>query len=1055
MKNIKLILSVSFCCFALSSWTQPLEAWQNPDIVQINREIPRATMFSFESTDLAMVGDRTASSNFVSLNGTWKFKYSDNPGERPENFYKKRFKVNNRWDDIEVPGNWEFQGFGVPIYVNKAYPWTNDPQPPEVPVDHNPVGSYRHEFQVPDNWSGKEIYIHFGAVKSAFYLWINGEKVGYSQGSKTPAEFNVTEYVKQGNNMLAVEVYRWSDGSWLECQDFWRVSGIERDVYLEARPKLHVSDYFVRSSLLYMGQGGQIDVNLKLINRGDSPKNAKVIVKVCERNGFESIWEDEQKLVVEPGEISFSNTSGTIGNILPWSAEAPNLYRLAIELYDDQGEHIETVASNIGFRTSVIKNGQLLVNGKPVLLKGVNRHEHDPVTGHYVSRESMLKDIQLMKAHNINAVRTSHYPNDPYWYELCDIYGLYVIDEANIESHGMYYDPDVTLGNREIFLKSHLDRTIRMVERDKNHPSIIIWSLGNEAGDGICFDATYEWIKSKDPTRPVQYERTIKQKNTDIFCPMYDKIPELIDYAINLQDMPLILCEYAHSMGNSTGNLQDYWDVIEDYRQLQGGFIWDWVDQGMAKEDEDGSFFWAFGGDYGPPSTPSDSNFCMNGLIDADRTEHPALEEVKKVYQYVAFEPAPFYSNRLRVTNKYDFVTLDHLDIFWQLVSKDDTVQEGVIRRPHLLPGQTADFDLDISRNLVKRNTEYFLNVYAKTRTEGELLSEGHTVAYEQFKVNEGLAAEEIIIRWLSEGARIPQATEEEGLLKIQAGGSKYAINKASGFLTSMLFDGKEMLKQGPHPDFWRPLIDNDFGSDADKRLAMWKNYKDNLELNQLSWSPDSMNFYVRASYDYKDSNSKLNITYVFSGNGEVAVLQDLIIFPGEVGYPELPAFGMNMVIQPEFDHLKYYGRGPHENYVDRNSSALVGYYTSDVADQYFPYAAPQENGNKTDVRWLALIDDSGEGLMLRGIPLIEFSALHIPPKMLSRRTPGIDHISDVVHSENIYLSINEMQMGVGGDNSWGAHTHARYKIPARTMQFGFFIKPVKGNENIWDIVDK
>jgi beta-galactosidase len=567
---------------------QELPAWQNPEIVQINRELPRATMFSFESSELALAGEKERSANFLSLNGTWKFMYSERPADRPEDFYRLNYR-DRRWHDITVPGNWEFQGFGVPIYVNIPYEWTTDPQPPAVPSDHNPVGSYRREFNLPAAWSGKQVFIHFGAVKSAFYLWINGEKVGYSQGSKTPAEFNITRFVVPGKNTIAVEVYRWSDGSWLECQDFWRVSGIQRDVYLEARPELRIADFFIRSKLVFDYSSGLLDMDLKVQNAGTGERTATVLVKLYEADGGESIWEDRLQARVRPEGTIALQTSSTIGGIRPWSAETPNLYRMLLELYDEDDRLIEVATARTGFRTSEIKNGQLLVNGKPVLLKGVNRHEHDPVTGHYVSRESMLKDITLMKQYNINAVRTSHYPNDPYWYELCDEYGLYVVDEANIESHGMGYNPDKTLGNNPVFLKSHLDRTVRMVERDKNHPSVIIWSLGNEAGDGVCFDATYEWIKAKDPTRPVQYERASRNGNTDIFCPMYMRIPDMLKYAHALQDKPLILCEYAHSMGNSTGNLQDYWDLIEAHDQLQGGFIWDWVDQGMAAKKEDGT----------------------------------------------------------------------------------------------------------------------------------------------------------------------------------------------------------------------------------------------------------------------------------------------------------------------------------------------------------------------------------------------------------------------------------------------------------------------------------
>lgn len=1029
---------------------QDLPAWQDPAIVQVNREMPHATMFSFENSALALAGEKEESSNYLSLNGTWKFMYSDSPAERPEKFFRPRFKTKD-WDEIEVPGNWEFQGYGIPIYVNISYEWTDDPKPPEVPVAHNPVGSYRRSFTVPADWSDKQVLIHFGAVKSAFYLWINGEKVGYSQGSKTPAEFDITRYVQPGENIVAVEVYRWSDGSWLECQDFWRVSGIERDVYLEARPLMRIADFFSRSQLVFNYREGLFDLDIKLVNSGAADREGTLRVKIYGQGQEETFWEDELPAKVHASGTVSLNTSATLGGVIPWSAETPYLYTLVLELYDEAGALLEAVSSKTGFRTVEIRNGQLLVNGKAILLKGVNRHEHDPVTGHFVSRESMLTDIRLMKQHNINAVRTSHYPNDPYWYQLCDQYGLYVVDEANIESHGMGYAPDRTLGNNPIFMKSHLDRTIRMVERDKNHPSVIIWSLGNEAGDGVCFDATHDWIQSKDPTRPVQYERARKGRNTDIFCPMYMETPEMLAYALELRDKPLIQCEYAHSMGNSTGNFQDYWDVIEAHDQLQGGFIWDWVDQGMAAETEDGDFYWAFGGDYGPEDVPSDSNFCINGLVFADRSLQPAMEEVKKVYQYIAFDPTPFYENRIRITNKYDFISLRGVDIQWELVAEGEVLQRGSIRSPGLLPGQTGDFDLNMTRDIVKVNTEYFLNFRAVTNHAAPLLPAGHVLAKEQFRINQEMPLGQAIAGWMKESRELPAFVERANAIEIAAGPATYRIDKLTGLIESMEVDGKEMISKGPVPDFWRPMIDNDFGSKVDKRLSFWKDYFDRLQLTELSWSPDSLTYFVRAKYAEPDSRSGLTLTYVFSGTGEVTVVEDLLIHPADDYLPELPACGMQMVLSPELDSIHYFGRGPHENYIDRNTSAVVGYYRSTVDEQYVPYATPQENGNKTDTRWLVLHDASGTGLMFRGLPRLEFSALHYNPADLSRLNPDIRHMSDPEKKQEVFLTLNLRQMGVGGDDSWGAKTHAAYSIPARSMQFSWQIRPVKKGDNYWE----
>lgn len=1050
MSNVKTLFLLPLLYLYTSIAAQELPAWQDPEIVQVNREMPRATMFSFENSALALAGEKEASSNFLSLNGTWKFRYSENPADRPQDFYKPRFKT-DEWDQIEVPGNWEFQGYGVPIYVNKIYEWTNDPNPPEVPVDHNPVGSYRRTFTLPGDWTGKEVFIHFGAVKSGFYLWINGEKVGYSQGSKTPAEFNITQYVQPGENVVAVEVYRWSDGAWLECQDFWRVSGIERDVYLEARPGMRIADFFNRAQLVSNYREGMLDLDVKLVNDGEADREATLKVKIFEHGNMETFWEDELPAMVHAGGEVSLNTSARLGGVIPWSAETPYLYTLLLELYDASGELIEAVSANTGFRTVEIKHGQLLVNGKAVLLKGVNRHEHDPVTGHYVSRESMLQDIQLMKQHNINAVRTSHYPNDPYWYQLCDRYGLYVVDEANIESHGMGYDRDQTLGNDPVFMKSHLDRTIRMVERDKNHPSVIIWSLGNEAGNGVCFDATYDWTKAKDPTRPVQYERARTGRNTDIFCPMYREIPEMLEYVIELRDKPMIQCEYAHSMGNSTGNFQDYWDVIEAHDQLQGGFIWDWVDQGMAAETEDGTFYWAFGGDYGPEDVPSDSNFCMNGIVFPDRTLQPAIQEVKKAYQYIGFAPTPFYENRIRITNKYDFISLRGVDIHWELVAEGEVLQEGSIRAPQLRAGQTGDFDLNLNRDIVRVNTEYFLNFRAVTNHAAPLVPAGHVVATEQFSINQGAPLDQVIANWLKKSKTLPVLKETAHQLEIKAGPATYRIDRHTGLISSMDVDGRPMINEGPEPDFWRPMIDNDFGNDMHERLGVWETFFDQVQLTELSWSPDSLTYYVSAKYAQPDSRSGLTLTYIFAGNGEATVVQDLVMHPSDDPTPELPAFGMQMVVDPALDSVKYFGRGPHENYIDRNRSADVGYYQGTVDDQYVPYPAPQENGNKTDVRWLVLHDASGTGLMFRGLPMMEFSALHYRPEDLSRRTPGIKHMSDPEKQPEVYLTLNRRQMGVGGDDSWGAQTHAKYSIPARTMQFAWQIRPVLKGDNYWE----
>ncbi|HSA95259.1 MAG TPA: glycoside hydrolase family 2 TIM barrel-domain containing protein, partial [Acidobacteriota bacterium] len=630
--------------FALSQ-TGP-EDWENPRLVSSGTEPARATFVPFPDAASALKLAPKESPRYLSLNGPWKFRWSTRPADRPLDFWKPAADVSG-WAETPVPSDWMFQGYDYPIYVNSSYEFARNPKPPFVPHDPNPVGSYRRSFTVPADWTGMEVYLHFGAVKSFFYLWVNGEKVGLSKDSKTPAEFDITRFLKPGENVIAAEVYRWSDGSYLECQDFWRLAGIERDVYLYAAPKTRIRDYEVRAGLDGTYRNGTLEVTVELQTAEGAPTGLPAV-------GL-ALYDPAGK-AVKKGAATLDGTTARFATSLAavrrWSAETPDLYRLVVELRDASGRPLEAVTSKIGFRTSEVKEGHLLVNGAAVLLKGVNRHEHDPYTGHVISEESMRRDIELMKRSNINAVRTCHYPNDPRWYELCDEYGLYLIDEANIESHGMGYGSR-SLAKDPAWGPAHLDRVRRMVERDKNHPSVIIWSLGNEAGDGVNFEEAYRWVKRRDPSRPVQYERAELRPHTDIYCPMYASIEEMLKYVSTRQARPLIQCEYAHSMGNSTGNLQDYWDAIEGHDQLQGGFIWDWVDEGLAAKTAKGEPYWKFGGDYGPPDVPSDQNFCCNGLVAPDRTPHPALNEVKKVYQHVKFVPADLAAGLVELRNRY------------------------------------------------------------------------------------------------------------------------------------------------------------------------------------------------------------------------------------------------------------------------------------------------------------------------------------------------------------------------------------------------------------------
>ncbi|MFZ5940916.1 MAG: glycoside hydrolase family 2 TIM barrel-domain containing protein [Bacteroidota bacterium] len=1031
-----------------AAFAQTLPEWQDPQIVEVNREAPAASRFSFENSDLALKGDRSRSSRFMNLNGTWDFHYSASPAERPVDFYLPGYRMKG-WNKIRVPANWELQGFGIPIYVNSAFEWTNDPQPPAVPVDHNPVGSYRRTFKLPEAWKDQQVYIHFGAVKSAFYLWINGKKVGYSQGSKTPAAFNITSFLKNGENLVAVEVYRWSDGSWLECQDFWRISGIERDVYLEARPSLQIADFFWKSTLINDYTDGLVRIEAEVRElQADRPAEGSLRASLYRHPGdLTPVWEETLDVDPSAGPVNGVSFSGIIPSPDQWSAETPDLYTLLLELKDKNGTVREIVSARVGFRTSEIRNGQLLINGKPVLFKGVNRHEHDEYNGHVVSEEMMIRDIQLMKQNNINAVRTCHYPNDPRWYELCDQYGIYLIDEANIESHGMGYDPAYTLGNNPVFLKSHLDRTRKMLERDKNHPSVVIWSLGNEAGDGVCFDATYDWIKSRDLSRPVHYERALGGRNTDIMCPMYPWISTLQRYAQEIQKKPFIMCEYAHAMGNSTGNFKDYWDVIRRYDQLQGGFIWDWVDQGLAKYTPDGRKYWAYGGDFGPAGTPSDGTFCLNGLVFPDRSPHPGLAEVSKVYQSILFDPVPFSSNRVKITNEYFFTSLEGFDIRWELKEEDRTVASGVISSPALGPGKSGVFDLDLGQDIRKLNKEYFINFCAVTREESPLIPAGFILASEQFALTPVEAESSIVAAFESEGKTAPQLLDKGKEVTVSAASVTYRFNKETGLLTGISTSGKEWLASALVPDFWRAPIENDFGSRMPERLAIWHYFGKELKCSSLIPVETDGMLILLAEFNHDSTSSTCQAVYTVNSDGELLVKFSLN--PGKDLMPEVPRFGMTTSLVAGMDSVAWFGRGPHENYQDRKNSAFTGLYRSSVDGMYVPYIAPEENGNRCDTRWMTIRSAEGYGLLFRGVPLFDFSALHYSPENLDRKVRDGMHTTDLIKVPQTWLHIDARQMGVGGDDSWHTKTHAEYCIPSRPMSYSFIIKPLKPGERI------
>jgi beta-galactosidase len=1032
--------------------------WENPEVFQINREAPHATMISFPDEQSALEAVNSKSPDYLSLDGTWKFNWVKSPDQRPFWFFKDDYDTRD-WKDINVPSNWQMKGYDVPIYVNITYPFKMNP--PFIEHAWNPVGSYKRSFKIPSDWKNKEVFLHFGAVSSAFYVWVNEQLAGYSEDSKVPAEFNITKLLKTGKNTVAVEVYRWSDGSYLEDQDFWRMSGIQRSVFLHARPETFINDFFADGDLENNYKDGLLKLDVSLKSRASSEASFNVEA---------SLFDGTKKLYSESGDVKLSGGTGSLKfkkslpGINKWSAETPNLYSVVLCLKDKDGKPLEYVSSKIGFRKVEILNSQLLVNGVAIRIKGTNMHEHDDVNGHVVDEAMILKDIRVMKSHNINAVRTSHYPQQELWYQMCDKYGLYLIDEADIESHGVGYDKDITLADKPEWAAVHLDRMQRMVERDKNHPSVIIWSMGNEAGDGHNFLKGYKWIKGRDLTRPVQYERAEHQTNaperhTDIWCPMYPKIEYLEAYAKDVKNnRPLIMCEYAHAMGNSTGNFQDYWDVIEKYPKLQGGLIWDWVDQGLLRTNEDGEKYWTYGGDYGDEGIPSDGNFCLNGLVWPDRTPHPGLAEVNKVYQYIGFDPVNLVNGVVNIRNKYDFTNLSEFNFEWEVVADGVTMQSGKVTVPDCKPKEARLVSLPLKKIDPAPGTEYFLNIRALRSDAWNSVPEDHVYASAQFK----LPAEGKPITANHDGLEMLQTKTTESKLEVSGSDVKIVFDLASGRMESFKFKGKDLLKKGPEPDFWRPPTDNDYGYNMDKKLGIWKKAGERTKVTKANVSqPDLGKVVVSFTYDISGpGGSKIGgyaTAYTIFSTGDVVLKNQFSKISGEI--PEIPRMGMQMQLPEEFTNLKWFGRGPHENYVDRKTAAYVGVYESTVADQYVPYIRPQENGYKTDTRWLTLSDDSGNGILFSGDPLICFAALNNihddfeSPGKLSQYRPDAKsantHTTDVKPRDLVNLNIDLGQMGVGGDDSWGAVIHPQYRLLAMKYEYSFRMRPFVKEDDV------
>lgn len=1037
--------------------------WENIRIIDRNKEPGRTTFVSYSDARQALA--QTPTGNRLSLDGRWHFNLSRNPASRPAEFYLPSFDVSG-WKTIPVPANWEMEGYDVPIYVNHPYEFAdartpitefkNGPEPPGVPHEYNPVGSYRREFTVPADWKNKAVFIYLGSVKSAFYLWINGQQVGYSEGSKLPSEFNITRYLRFGKtNTIALEVYRWSDASYLECQDFWRLSGIERSVYLQAQPNVRIRDFEVVSTLDDLYRDGHFELYVDLENHTEKAREVQVEYTIFDGGSVVSSS-------VKPASLNGKSGSVTaflaeLPGVKPWSSEFPNLYTLLINLKDNKGQVLESTTQAIGFRKVEIKRGLLLVNGVPITLKGVNMQEHNPNTGHVVDEEIMMKDIRLMKLFNINAVRLSHYPQPERWYELCDQYGLYVVDEANIESHGLYYG-EKSLAKKPEWEQMHVDRMVRMVQRDKNHPSVIIWSMGNEAGNGVNFYAGYRAIKAADRSkRPVQYERVEVGSrfalefdwNSDIIVPQYPDPRTFEWFGERVLDRPFIPSEYCHSMGNSTGNFQDYWDVINKYPQLQGGFIWDWVDQGIWKTDEKGNRFYAYGGDYGV-NMPSDGNFLINGIVFADRTPEPSLYEVKKAHEWVKFKPLTLRPEKMRilVENLYDFTNLRDVEITAYIKSDGQVVRKLDVQPLEVEPHLSKVVQLDASGLDVKPATEYFLHLEARTKKASGVVPAGHVVACEQIR-----------LPWYQAAA--PVVAEAEKLVQQQTGQKltlrnsvmQVVFDTQTGILSSYSYKGTEYLEKGPQPDFWRAVTDNDFGNAMPKNNINWKKVTLQQKLKSFDAKAlDAATWQLTAVWDLPEAGTSFSTVYTVNGNGKIHLKNRLEASATEKS--DIPRVGMVLCLKSGFENMSWFGRGPWENYVDRNVSAFVDLYQSKVDDQMVPYVRPQENGNKTDVRWVALSNANGQGLMAisdareKGF---ETTAMPYLTADFDART-GIDygpvhqeqkHPTDVKKQNLVRWNIDYFQRGLGSVDSWYSKPLAKYMLlPDKAYEYGFTFVP-------------
>ncbi len=1109
LKNSLLLVLLSCLCLtsALANDTagQPEKPyWQDIQVISVNKEAPRSSFMTYGDRATALTARYENSPYYQLLNGTWKFYFVDSYRQLPAGITDLSTDTSN-WADITVPGNWEVQGFGTAIYTNHGYEFKpRNPQPPLLPED-TPVGVYRRDFTVPDSWDGRDVYLHIAGAKSGVYVYVNGREVGYNEDSKNPAEFLINPYLQPGKNVLTLKIYRWSTGSYLECQDFWRMSGIERDVFLWSQPRIAVQDYRIVSTLDDTYRNGLFRIAIDLKNHSGQAKSVSIGYELLDAEG-RTAAASEQTLTLKPDGPTTATFRKELENVSTWSAEHPNLYKLLLTVKED-GRVTEVIPQNVGFRRIEIKpidriagNGQpytvLLFNGQPIKLKGVNIHEHNPETGHYVTEELMRKDFELMKLNNINTVRLCHYPQDRRFYELCDEYGLYVYDEANIESHGMYYNlrKGGTLGNNPEWLKPHMERTANMYERNKNHPSVTFWSLGNEAGNGYNFYQTYLYLKEKEEmNRPVNYERAQWEWNSDMYVPQYPSAKWLEEVGKTGSDRPVVPSEYSHAMGNSNGNLWDQWKAIYKYPNLQGGYIWDWVDQGLLVKDENGTPYYAYGGDFGK-DMPSDGNFLCNGIVGPDRTPHPAMAEVKYAHQNVGFEATDLAKGKIKVTNRFYFTGLKDYAIRYAIRANGKTLRDGRLTLD-LAPQASQEISVPVAGLKPQTGTDYLIDFeVTTTRAEG-CIPAGHVIAHDQFVLPQVPADKDAY----QAGGPALSIDNEGNELKVTSSKVNFTFNKQSGILTSYRVNGTEYFNGGfgIQPNFWRAPNDNDYGSGNPKRLEIWEVSSRNFRVSSATAEMSGRNALVNIVYKLPAGN-EFFITYKIYPDGVMNVstrftpahldgvkidiseaTATATFSPGRDAQSVsardkmvVPRIGVRFRLPATMNRLAYLGRGPQENYWDRKAGSPIGLYNSTADDQYFPYVRPQENGHHCDTRWLSL-NGRGKSLLIVADSLMEFNALrnsvedfdagkavnrpyqwnNFTPEEIANRPeigpydkPRQTHINDITPRDFVEVCLDLKQQGLAGYDSWYSRPEPEYTLPAdREYTWGFTLIPGAG----------